>query len=88
VRRPDALRNPSFDTWQGREDDLAADEAALRGYADAQRRRDFDTAVGQGAALLTAETSAAEVVARFTSPVDPLRRAGRPRVGRCPASTI
>ena len=63
-----ALRNAFFDEWVGREDELAADPSALEQYADARRRRDFDTAViyaGQGVALLRAETSAAEVVAGF-----------------------
>lgn len=64
-----ALRNRFFDEWEGREDELAADPGALDRYADAQRRKDFDTAViyaGQGAALLRSESSAAEVVAAFT----------------------
>jgi nitronate monooxygenase len=64
-----ALRNRFFDSWQGREDGLAADERALSEYAEAQRRGDFDAAViyaGQGAALLSRETTAAEVVAGFT----------------------
>ncbi len=63
-----ALRNRFFDTWVGREDELAADPDALDEYADAQRRGDFDVAVvytGQGAALLRSETAAAEVVAGF-----------------------
>lgn len=65
-----ALRNAFFDAWQGREDELAHDAEAQQEYAEAQRRGDFDTAViyaGQGAALLRAETSAAEVVASLTS---------------------
>lgn len=64
-----ALRNHFFDAWEGREDELAADEEALARYADAQRRGDFDTAViyaGQGAALLRSGTTAADVVASFT----------------------
>jgi nitronate monooxygenase len=63
-----ALRNRFFDTWVGREDELAADPVTLDEYADAQRRGDFDVAVvyaGQGAALLQSETTAAEVVAGF-----------------------
>jgi nitronate monooxygenase len=65
-----ALRNPFFDEWEGREEELVKDEGALQRYAEAQRRGDFDVAViyaGQGAALLRAETSAAEVVASLTS---------------------
>ena len=63
-----ALRNEFFDRWVGREDELAEDQAELDRYAAAQRSGDFDTAVvyaGQGAALLRAETTAAEVVAAF-----------------------
>jgi nitronate monooxygenase len=65
-----ALRNRFFDEWEGREEELARDEQALRRYAEAQQRGDFDVAViyaGQGAALLRAETSAAAVVASLTS---------------------
>jgi nitronate monooxygenase len=61
-----ALRNRFFDEWEGREDELARDEVALQRYAEAQRQGDFDVAViyaGQGAALLRAETAAADVVA-------------------------
>jgi nitronate monooxygenase len=64
-----ALRNRFFDEWQGREEELARDPAALERYAEAQRQGDFDTAVvsaGQGVALLRDETSAAEVVARLS----------------------
>jgi nitronate monooxygenase len=61
-----ALRNPFFDEWVGREDQLANDEGALDSYAQAQRVGDFDASViyaGQGAALLRAESTAADVVA-------------------------
>ena len=61
-----ALRNRFFDEWEGREPQLGADEEALDRYAEAQRRWDFDTAViyaGQGSALLSSESTAAEVVA-------------------------
>lgn len=63
------LRNAFFDEWEYREADLAADDEAMERYAAALRERDFDTAViyaGEGAALLGAETTAAEVVAGFT----------------------
>lgn len=66
-----ALRNAFFDTWVGREDELAADEGALAAFADAQRRGDFDTAViyaGQGVALVRSETTAADVVAALAGP--------------------
>ena len=64
-----ALRNRFFDSWEDREDELAANEAALAGYAEAQRHGDFDTAViyaGQGVALLRSEGAAADVVAALT----------------------
>lgn len=63
-----ALRNPFFEAWQGREDELAADDATLAVYAEAQRAGDYDIAViyaGQGASLLTSESAAADVVADF-----------------------
>lgn len=63
-----ALRNEFFDAWEGREDELAADEAQLDRYAAAQRAGDYDIAAvyaGQGAALLRDDTTAAEVVAAF-----------------------
>lgn len=69
-----ALRNAFFDEWEHREDELAADPAAIERYAAAQKAGDFDTAVvyaGQGAALLRQETTAAEVVAGFASAVAP-----------------
>jgi nitronate monooxygenase len=71
-----ALRNLFFDEWEGREDELAADAAAIQRYADAQQRGDFDTAViyaGQGAALLRGETTAAQVVAALTAMPGPDR---------------
>ena len=63
-----ALRNRFFDRWEGRESELGADHGALDDYARAQREGDFDTSViyaGQGAALLSAECTAADVVATF-----------------------
>jgi len=63
-----ALRNRFFDEWEGRENQLGADEGALDRYAEAQRQGDFDTAViyaGQGSALLSSESTAADVIAAF-----------------------
>ncbi|WP_238993361.1 NAD(P)H-dependent flavin oxidoreductase [Nocardioides caldifontis] len=63
-----ALRNRFFDEWVGHEDELEADTEALARYDAAAREGDFDVAVvyaGQGAALLTEETAAADVVASF-----------------------
>ncbi len=65
-----ALRNRFFDEWEGREAELAADPVALERYAEAQRSKDYDTAViyaGQGVALLRGECTAAEVVAGFAA---------------------
>lgn len=72
-----ALRNAFFDQWDGREDELASDDAARDGYAAAAAAQDFDTAavqVGQGVASLTAERTAAEVVAEFARAEDLLAR--------------
>ncbi len=66
-----ALRNRFFDAWVGREEQLAADPEAMKQYAEAHGRGDFDTAViyaGQGVGLLHAETTAADVVASFRPP--------------------
>jgi nitronate monooxygenase len=63
-----ALRNRFFDEWEGREGQLATDQDAINRYAEAQRQGDFDSAViyaGQGAALLSSESAAADVVAAF-----------------------
>jgi nitronate monooxygenase len=76
-----ALRNAFFDTWVGREDELAADEAALEGFAAAQRRGDFDTGViyaGEGVALLQQEATAAAVLAAFSGEVVGERPRDRP----------
>lgn len=65
-----ALRNPFFERWRGREDELAGDEAELARYAAARASGEFDTAAiyaGQGAGLLRSETTAADVVAGFAS---------------------
>jgi len=63
-----ALRNAYFDEWDGREAELAQDPEAMERYAAAAREDDFDTAViyaGEGVSLLSAETTAADVVAAF-----------------------
>jgi nitronate monooxygenase len=75
-----ALRNEFYDSWSGREDDLAADDAARDAYAAAADRQDFDVAtiqVGQGVASMTAERTAAEVVAEFARAGGLLERAAR-----------
>jgi nitronate monooxygenase len=72
-----ALRNGFFDTWSGREDELAEDEPAKDGYAAAVDRQDFDVMcldVGQGVASMTVERRAAEVVGEFARAGDLLAR--------------
>jgi nitronate monooxygenase len=72
-----ALRNAFYDTWAGREDELAADDTARDGYAAAAADQDFGTAavqVGQGVASLTAERTAAEVVAELARAEELLAR--------------
>jgi nitronate monooxygenase len=63
-----ALRNAFFDAWEGREEELALDDAASHRLAAARAAGNVEvdvapTYVGQGVALLRAERSAAEVVA-------------------------
>ena len=73
-----ALRNAFFDRWQGRESELAGDDEAYRTLLAARTTQDLDTApvyAGEGAALLTGEPAAAEVVRSFTAADDLLRRA-------------
>ena len=74
-----ALRNAFFERWQGREDELAHDDAASGELREAQRRRDFDTAVvyaGQAIGLVTEQRDAAEVVAELAGAQALLRAAG------------
>jgi nitronate monooxygenase len=73
-----ALRNPFFDTWLGREDDLSADDAAHQDFLAAVRGADPDTMsvyAGQGVGALRTERSAAEVLADFAGAADLLRAA-------------
>ena len=61
-----ALRNRFFDRWAGHEQDLEADWAAQVEIASARDRGDYDTFcvyAGEGAAMLTSQRPAAEVVA-------------------------
>ena len=72
-----ALRNAFFDRWQGREDELARDDAAYQELLAARAAHQLDVApvyAGQGAALLNAERSAAEVVRSFAGAGELLRR--------------
>ena len=72
-----ALRNAFFDTWAGREDELAQDDAARDVYAAGAAAQDADVAalqVGQGVASLTAERTAADVVAELARAEELLAR--------------
>jgi nitronate monooxygenase len=71
-----ALRNAFFDRWEGREDDLARDDAAVAELAEGRRRQDLDVGyvyAGQGVGLLRHERSAAEVLADLAGAEDLLR---------------
>ncbi|HEX3823994.1 MAG TPA: nitronate monooxygenase [Mycobacteriales bacterium] len=62
------LRNRFFDTWTGREDELAADDDAMQELAAARAAGDYDAAylyTGQGVAMLHEPVPAAAVVAEF-----------------------
>ncbi len=72
-----ALRNEYFDRWSDRLEELATDDAAAEELARAQREQDFATAyvyAGQGVGLLTAERSAADVLADLAGAEALLRR--------------
>ncbi len=61
-----SLRNAFFERWHGREDELAADDAAAESLRTARRRRDFALApiyAGQGVGMVGAARPAAAVVA-------------------------
>jgi nitronate monooxygenase len=71
------LRNAYFDTWVGREDELAADDAAHEAVVAA--RKDFDPDIaplyaGQGVGDLTETRPAADVVRRLAGADDLLRK--------------
>ena len=73
-----ALRNAFFDRWAGAEDDLAVDDAAAAELRAARERGDVDVApvyAGQGAQLLRAGRSAADVVAELAGAAALLDRA-------------
>ena len=72
------LRNSFFSRWAGREAELAGDDAAGQELADARAAGDYDIAfvyIGQGAALLREQRSAADVVAEFAKAGELLSRA-------------
>lgn len=73
-----ALRNAFFDRWVGREDELAADDAAAAALQAARQQADFDLAcvyVGQGVGLLREDRSAAEVLGELARAEALLNRA-------------
>ncbi|MFI6392309.1 NAD(P)H-dependent flavin oxidoreductase [Nonomuraea sp. NPDC050540] len=72
-----ALRNHFFDTWHGRERELAEDEQAAAELRTARAAGDYDTAciyAGQSAGMVREERPAAAVVAGFAEAGELLRR--------------
>jgi nitronate monooxygenase len=75
-----ALRNRFFDQWAGHEQDLETDAAAHAEIASARDRGDYDTAcvyAGQGAAMITGQRPAADVVADLATADGLLQRAAQ-----------
>jgi nitronate monooxygenase len=73
-----ALRNPFFDRWVGREDELATDDVAAAELRVARQRGDFDVAciyAGQGVSMLGAERTAADVLRELAGAEGLLSRA-------------
>jgi nitronate monooxygenase len=65
-----ALRNPYFDTWQGREDELKTDDAGHAEYVEGTRAADPARAsiyAGQGVGAITGQPTAAEVLDGFAT---------------------
>ncbi|MFI7067253.1 NAD(P)H-dependent flavin oxidoreductase [Kribbella sp. NPDC050124] len=63
-----ALRNAYFDTWEGREAELKADDAGHGDYVAGVRAADptrTSIYAGQGVGALTGQTTAAEVITSF-----------------------
>jgi nitronate monooxygenase len=73
------VRNAFFETWQGREAELAGDRAAMEQFQGARERLDLSTMamyVGQGVGLLDEQRPpAAEVVAELAGAAERLRQA-------------
>ncbi len=75
-----ALRNRFFDHWAGHEQDLETDTVAQAEMASASERGDYDTVgiyAGQGAAMLTRQRPAADVVADLATAHSLLRQAAQ-----------
>ncbi|QIS07580.1 nitronate monooxygenase [Nocardia brasiliensis] len=79
------LRNPFFDRWQDREDELRADPAAQEVYLDAVRRDDpaaIPVWAGEGVDLITSIAPAAEVLTTIAAEAEAaLTRAARSHTG-------
>jgi nitronate monooxygenase len=75
-----ALRNRFLDRWAGHEQDLQTDASAQAELAAARDGGDYDTAciyAGQGAALLTGQRPAAEILAELATAQDLLQQAAQ-----------
>jgi nitronate monooxygenase len=75
--RARALRNPYGERWTGREDELAADAAAIEEFRRAQAAEDYEVAhiyAGQSVGLLEKVRPAREIVDSLVAPVDGLLR--------------
>jgi nitronate monooxygenase len=73
-----ALRNPFYDTWEGHENSLKADDEAHNQYVTATRTADPTAAslyAGQGVGALHSNTTAAEVVEHLATYKTHLRKA-------------
>ncbi|MEV0620175.1 nitronate monooxygenase [Nonomuraea sp. NPDC050404] len=74
-----ALRNTFFERWDGREEELAADEAARAELEAARAAGDFDTAyvyAGEAVGLVKEQRTAADVIAGFAEAGKLLSRFG------------
>ena len=72
-----SLRNPFYDRWHDRLDELAQDDTAAVELAAAREMEDYDTAylyAGQGVGLLTREQPAADVIAELARAEQLLQR--------------
>ena len=83
------LRNAFLDAWRGREEELAADDAARASYRAALDRGDVDAALiwaGQALDLITTIEPAGELVARLAAETErALSGFGRPN-GSAPSA--
>ncbi|MBV8355098.1 MAG: nitronate monooxygenase, partial [Candidatus Eremiobacteraeota bacterium] len=65
-----ALFNPFAREWDGREPELAREEGAMRAFAEARKREDYEIAhvyAGQSVGLLERTRPAAEIVAQIVA---------------------